>query len=113
MNLIATTDIHKITNPTFKKLKKSDDKKLQKIWNKQARSSLASDFIEEKLGSLFVLHNQTRWNSFFDALNFVHKCINTKITELEDIFQHFKVQTLSATEKEFLPIHTFFICFSI
>ena len=102
LNLIATTDIHKITNPTFKKLKKSVDKKLQKIWNKQARSSLASDFIEEKLGSLFVLHNQTRWNSFFDALNFVHKCINTKITELEDIFQHFKVQTLSATEKEFI-----------
>lgn len=102
LNLIATADIQKITNPTFKKLKKKIDQKLQKIWNKQARSSLAYDFIEEKLGSLFVLHNQTRWNAFFDAMNCVQKFINTKTTELEDVFLHFKVLPLTETEKEFI-----------
>lgn len=54
LNLITTTDISKITNVTFKKLKKQVDRKLQNIWNKRSRSSLASDTII-KLGSLFIL----------------------------------------------------------
>jgi len=102
LNLIATTDISKITNPSFKKLKKQVDRKLQKIWNKQSRSSLASDFIKEKLGLLFILHNQTRWNSFYDALNCVQKFSKTKTKELDETFRHFAVNPLTQSEKEFI-----------
>lgn len=102
LNLIATTDISKITNPSFKKLKKQVDRKLQKIWNKQSRSSLASDFIKEKLGLLFILHNQTRWNSFYNALNCVQKFSKTKTKELDETFRHFAVNPLTQSEKEFI-----------
>ena len=60
LNLIATTDVLKIQNNTFKKLKRKVDSKLQSIWNKQSRSSLASDYNQENMGILFVIHNQTR-----------------------------------------------------
>jgi hypothetical protein len=102
LNLIATTDISKITNVTFNKLKKQVDRKLQKIWNKQSRSSLASDTIKEKLGSLFILYNQTRWNSFYDAMNCVLKFSNTKSTELAETFRHFGLSSLTQLEKEFI-----------
>ena len=75
LNLIATTDINNINNVAFKKMKKRIDAKLQKIWNKQSRSSLASDHIKDKLGILFVLYNTTRWNSFYDAVECVTKLI--------------------------------------
>ncbi len=102
LNLIATTDISKITNVTFNKLKKQVDRKLQKIWNKQSRSSLASDTIKEKLGSLFILYNQTRWNSFYDAMNCVLKFSNTKSTELGETFRHFGLIPLTQSEKAFI-----------
>lgn len=78
------------------------DRKLKKIWNKQSRSSLASDFIKEKLGLLFILHNQTRWNSFYDALNCVQKFSKTKTKELDETFRHFAVNPLTQSEKEFI-----------
>jgi hypothetical protein len=34
----------------------------------QFRSSNALDFIRAKLGGSFVTPNNTRWNSFFDAM---------------------------------------------
>jgi hypothetical protein len=45
LNLIATTDVNNIYNVTFKKMKKCIDAKLQNIWNKKFRSSLASGYI--------------------------------------------------------------------
>lgn len=102
LNLIATADVHKITNVIFKKLKKRVDSKFQIIWNKQARSSLSSDFIKEKLDVLFVLHNATRWNSYYDAINCIHHLIETKNNELWEVFQHFKVQPLTKQEEDFV-----------
>jgi hypothetical protein len=60
LNLMATTDVKNIENQRFQKLKNSVDAKLTAIWNKQSRSSLASDFIKATLGELFVIHNATR-----------------------------------------------------
>jgi hypothetical protein len=102
LNLIATTDVHNISNVTFKKVKKRLDAKLQAIWKKQARSSLTSDFIKSKLGVIFVLYNSTRWNSFFDAIECVTKLIHSKNEELAEVFRHFNIAPLTKTEEEFL-----------
>lgn len=60
LNLVATTDVKNIDSVRFQKLKSSVDAKLTAIWNKQSRSSLASDFIKATMGELFVIHNATR-----------------------------------------------------
>ena len=86
LNLIATTDINNINNVAFKKMKKRIDAKLQKIWNKQSRSSLASDHIKDKLGIIFVLYNTTRWNSFYDAVECVTKLIEKKTRSYQNYF---------------------------
>nr|CAH0108254.1 unnamed protein product [Daphnia galeata] len=92
LNLIATTDINNINNVAFKRMKKRIDAKLQKIWNKQSRSSLsASDHIKDKMGFLFVLYNATRWNSFYDAV----QCVS-------ELFLHFTIAPLTKDEEEFL-----------
>lgn len=59
LNLVATTDVKNIDNVRFQKLKSNVDAKLTAIWNKQSRSSLASDFMKATLGELFVIHNTT------------------------------------------------------
>lgn len=102
LNLIATTDVSNISNAAFKKLKRRIEAKLQAIWNKQARSSLASDYIKSKLGVLFVLYNVTRWNSFFDSVECVTKLIGSKNEELAEVFHHFNIAPLTKTEEEFL-----------
>jgi hypothetical protein len=102
LNLIATTYVNNIYNVTFKKLKKRLEAKLQAIWNKQPRSSLALDLIKSKLGVLFVLYNATRWNSFFDAIECVTKLIGSKNQELAEVFNHFNIVPLTKTKEEFL-----------
>jgi hypothetical protein len=80
LNQIASTDVEKIHNRQFLKIKKSVDFKLKSIWNKQQRSSLASDFIKSKLGKLFIICNATRWNSYYDGLVIVEHLIDKKTT---------------------------------
>ncbi|XP_057377361.1 uncharacterized protein LOC130698693 [Daphnia carinata] len=102
LNLIATADVKTITNRQFTKLKKQLDLKLSAVWNKQSRSSLASDFIRKTIGELFVIHNVTRWNSYYNAMCKVHYFVSKKNEELQTIFEHFKLKKLSAAEQEFL-----------
>jgi hypothetical protein len=102
LNLIATRDVEKIACPVFKKIKKRVDAKLQAIWNKQARSSVSSDFIMKTLGSLFILFNATRWNSFYDAVKCVTVLIESKNEQLRETFHHFKIVPLSEVEEQFL-----------
>jgi hypothetical protein len=102
LNLIATRDVDNISCAAFNKIKKRVDAKLQCIWNKQARSSLSSDYIMNKLGALFVLFNATRWNSFYDALKCVCDFIEAKNELLRETFQHFKIVPLTGAEEQFL-----------
>jgi hypothetical protein len=83
-------------------MKKRIDAKLQKSWNKQSRSSLASDYIKDKLGVLFVLYNATHWNSFSNSVACVTKLIKTKSDELSDLFLHFNIVPFTKAEEEFL-----------
>ncbi len=103
MNLIATTDVNNIKHRQFSKLKRQLDTKLSAIWNKQSRSSQASDFIKKSLGELFVIHNATRWNSYYNALCKVKSFIYKKNHQLQATFDHFKIKKLTSVRgKEFL-----------
>ncbi len=89
LNLIAATDVKNIDHTRFNKLKNSLDKKLSATWNKQNRSSLASDYIKDKRGELFIIHNATRWNSYYESLCKVNYFQLKKPEELNDVMDHF------------------------
>ena len=55
-----------------------------------------------KLGTLFVLFNATRWNSFYDAVKCVCDFIEAKNELLRETFQHFKIVPLTESEEQFL-----------
>ncbi|KZS02518.1 Uncharacterized protein APZ42_000417, partial [Daphnia magna] len=99
---VAVTEKERIKFPATHEMLLRIEAKLQAIWNKQARSSLASDYIKSKLGVLFVLYNVTRWNSFFDSVECVTKLIGSKNEELAEVFHHFNIAPLTKTEEEFL-----------
>ena len=62
---------------------------------KQTTSVLASDNIREKLDKLFVVPNDTRWNSTFDALTKVNVLQNEKNLELTSLFITFELHPIN------------------
>lgn len=67
LNLIATTDISKITNASYISISESTFKKLFSFWTLISRSTVASDKILEKCGCKFSIPVVTRWNSLYDS----------------------------------------------
>lgn len=102
LNLVATSDVQKITDRTFNNLLKTTEEKLKTIWRKQSSSSKASDYILAKVGGLFVLPNATRWNSHYDALDRMKKLLSKRPTEMRQLFEHFGVAALRPSEEEFI-----------
>ncbi|KAJ8028906.1 Zinc finger BED domain-containing protein 4 [Holothuria leucospilota] len=83
LNLIASKDVEAAeSDKTFKAVSRAAFGKCQAIFNKQSRSSLASDTVKEKLGRLLVVPNSTRWNSVYQAL----ECITSLEEKQEGIF---------------------------
>lgn len=95
-NLIATTDINNISNVVLKKMKKRAEAKLEQASSEFPRV----DFIKGKLDVLFILHNTTRWNSYFDAVKRV--LIDIKRDALKEVFVEFKFLPLTSEEEEYL-----------
>jgi hypothetical protein len=54
------------------------------------------------LGGLFVIPNNTRWNSFYDALKSVKDFMLLKTDEFQEIFEHFGVPYLSSSEEDLI-----------
>ena len=102
LNLIANGDVYRNIRGSLANLKNSTESKLKSLWNKQNRSSKASDAISEILNSLFVIHNATRWNSFFDAVDRVKYFINNKKTALKQVFECFKIPYFRPAEEEYI-----------
>ena len=69
-NLVATTDDGKTLNkcPVYKKYYRSAFAKVKEIWNKQSRSSRASDGIKDNIDFLSQVPNATQQNSVYDAV---------------------------------------------
>ena len=75
---------------------------MKQMLKKQSRSTKASDEITKKLDGLFVLHNETRWNSFFDAVDRFRYFINNKKSDLKDVSTHFNVPYFRPAEEDYI-----------
>lgn len=103
LNLIGSTDAEvALENPICKRIFRSLMAKLTTVFNKQTRSTLASDKIQETLGELFTVHNSTRWNSLYDALSRVNRLLLEKSAELQNVFAEFDLRPITTEEGEFL-----------
>uniref|UniRef100_A0A3Q2GKC2 BED-type domain-containing protein n=1 Tax=Cyprinodon variegatus TaxID=28743 RepID=A0A3Q2GKC2_CYPVA len=104
LNLVATRDIeHALTqSETFKRLSRSTLAKCQALWNKQHRSTQASDTIQEKLGCQLIVPILTRWNSTYHAMERLNTCILTKEQEFYEICEKLQVARFKSTEFTFI-----------
>lgn len=82
LNLVASGDAGKLTD-NVKKIATQTFAKLQGLWNKQNRSSVASDKIRSALGSLLVTPRETRWNSTYDSIKKIHHLLSNPDTEVK------------------------------
>lgn len=102
LSLVAKKDIFVGLDASLKNLMDFTEKKLLALWSKQNRSSKAADAIYASLDELFVVNNETRWNSYFDALVRVRRFLNTKKADLKKLFTHFKIDYFRPAEEEFI-----------
>ncbi|KAE8278102.1 hypothetical protein D5F01_LYC23827 [Larimichthys crocea] len=104
LNLVATRDIeHALTqSEPFKRISRSTLAKCQGLWNKQHRSTQASDTIQEKLGCQLIVPNVTRWNSTYHAMECLNTCILTKQQEFYEVCEKLQVARFKSTEFTFI-----------
>lgn len=100
MNLVCKVDVPKIDDKKFQKLRLRVEKKMQQLWNKQTSSSKNSDLILEHLGKLFVVKNETRWNSLWDGFHRVVYFMKEKPDELRQFMDAFKIPQFQAAEQQ-------------
>lgn len=102
-NLIGAKDAESaLVNPVCKRVYRSVMGKLQKVWNKQNMSALAADKIKESLGCLFVIPNDTRWNSRYDATQKVVSILENHSAEMSALFAHLQLRAITDEEAQFL-----------
>lgn len=104
LNLVATKDAENAakTSEPFRKVSRSTMAKCQALWNKQSRSTLASDTIQEALGTQLVIPNATRWNSTYSSLERMKKIIAGREDDLDDICGKLEVPRFKQAEKIFI-----------
>lgn len=98
LNLIATTDITKISDRSYLQISKATFEKLFKFWNLISRSTAASDTVSDKCNCKFPVPVITRWNSMYDAA----KKILFYKEKLVQVFEELKLNKLKTTEWLFL-----------
>ena len=79
LNNVATTEIKSAYGDRdFKRVSRAALAKAQALFNKQSKSNLACDYIRQHCaGKLFILPNATRWNSQFDAIQWLTEVLLT------------------------------------
>lgn len=104
LNLVATRDIESALTQSeaFKKVSRSTIGKCQGLWNKQHRSTQASDIIKNKLGCQLIVPSPTRWNSTYHAMERLNACILTKEQDLQETCEKLLVTRFKATELTFI-----------
>lgn len=71
-------------------------------WNKQHRSTQATDIIEEKLGCQLPVPILTRWNSTYHAMEHLNSCVLTKQQDLHEACERLQVARFKATQLTFI-----------
>ena len=100
---MASTDAGKLTD-TVKRIATQTFAKLQGLWNKQNRSSVASDKIRSALGCLLVTPGETRWNSTYDAVVKIHHLLSSPNTEakFDKLCEELDIRRLLPQQKTFV-----------
>ena len=103
LNLVASTDVGKMTD-TVKRIATQTFAKLQGLWNKQNRSSVASDKIRRALGSLLITPGETRWNSTYDSMVKIHQLLANPDTEVkfDKLCEELDIRRLHPQQKTFV-----------
>lgn len=63
-------------------------------------SAKVSDNIRKRLGKLFIINNETRWNSYYNAMKRTKHFINKKRSELKALFEFDGIQYFHPAEEE-------------
>ena len=104
MNLIATKDVEKYltTAEQFKRVSRKTMLKLHDLWNKQSKSTIIAQRIEDTCGKKLVVPICTRWNSTFHAMERVQEILNEKDDKMQSLFDHLGHRHLQNDEKIFI-----------
>lgn len=110
LSRVAVHDVEKefAKEGVAKNLHDSVMTKCRALWNFQSRSTLCHDKVQESLGVLFVIPNETRWNSKYDALSHMQRMMKEKTQELRELMTDRKKEHFTANEitwlKEYLLV---------
>jgi hypothetical protein len=104
MNLIATQDIATAdSDAAYKKIQRATFAKCQALWNKQSRSTLAAEDVDEVFDKRLIVPNQTRWNSTFMAMERMDNLINEKgMAAMNSVCDKLKLPNFSTVEVKFI-----------
>ena len=83
-------------------MRTSAECKLQQLWNKQTSSYKNSDLIEKHFGKLFVIKNETRWNSLYNAICRVNSLFSSKGEQFSALLVELKIPQFHQSEVEYL-----------
>lgn len=98
LNLIAASDISKISDNNYNKISKSTFSKLSNFWNLASRSTAASDKVYDICKCKFPVPVVTRWNSLYDA---TQKILDHKLN-MAIIFEKLHLPKLKNNEWGFI-----------
>lgn len=105
LSRVAVFDVENLIEGKDGQLKALHDSvmaKCRSVWNHQARSTLGHDYITEKMGTLFVVPNETRWNSKFDALKYMLDKVVSMSQQLKALFAEKKIEYFTANEIQWI-----------
>jgi len=99
---VSKADVDKISNRQFKAISTQTERKLQRLWNKQSSSSNNSDIIQRHLGRLFMLRNETRWNTLYLAISCVLRLIKKKRREFTKMMDELKLPQFDNEDESYM-----------
>ena len=104
LNLVASVDSLAAASEDnhFKKISRAALAKASQLWNKQSRSSLASDLIHDQIGCLFTVPCDTRWNSMFMSMQKLALVLREKEDRVQSVMDRLGLPRFNDRDKLFI-----------
>ena len=101
LNLVACKDVDKFlsSSTTSKSVYHNSFAKSSALWNKASRSTVASDTVQEVTKKNLIVPNNTRWNSYYNA---VVRVSENSLLELNELCTKWELRCFSEREFNFL-----------